>query len=92
MGNNSTLQAKLIKALQCNAIGGHSGPQATYQRLTMFYWKGMKHGVDEFIKQCAICQRAKHLNVHPMGFMQQLVVPEGVRQDLCWCFLATHFL
>jgi len=33
VGANSALQTKLINAFHSSAIGGHSGSQATYQRL-----------------------------------------------------------
>ena len=43
VGSNSALQTKIIAALHSSAVGGHSGQQATYQRVKkLFYWKGMK--------------------------------------------------
>ena len=70
IGQNSALQTKLIAAFHTSAIGGHSGTKATYQRLkNHFYWKGMKQAVEDFIKQCATCQQAKHLNQAPAGLL-----------------------
>jgi hypothetical protein len=43
IGANSALQTKLILALHSSVVGGHSGVEATYQRLKhLFAWKGMK--------------------------------------------------
>jgi len=56
IGNNSALQTKLIAVCHSSAIGGHSGVAATYYKLKKhFSWKGMKHQVEDFVKQCAIC-------------------------------------
>lgn len=41
LGNNSALRTKIVVALHDNALGGHSGIHATYQRLKkLFWWKG----------------------------------------------------
>ena len=70
IGNNSALQTKLIASFHSTAIGGHSGTAATYQRLkNHFSWKGMKHAVESYIKQCDVCQHAKHSNTHPAGLL-----------------------
>jgi hypothetical protein len=70
LGANSALQTKLISAFHTSAIGGHSGVQATYQRLKrLFAWQGMKLAVTDFVRQCDICQHAKHSNQHPQGLL-----------------------
>jgi hypothetical protein len=46
------------------AIGGHSGAKTTYQRLKrLFHWKGLKQDVENFVKQCHVCQQAKHEHI-----------------------------
>jgi hypothetical protein len=47
----------------------------------------MKQDVDSFIKQCAICQQAKHTNHHPLGLLQPLPIPDGVWRDLSMDFI-----
>jgi hypothetical protein len=60
IGSNSALQTKLITAFHSSAVGGHSGADATYQRLKrLFAWKGLKSQVREFVRQCDICQHAR---------------------------------
>jgi hypothetical protein len=83
VGANSALQTKLIAALHASAIGGHSGVEVTFQRLKgLFAWSGMKTSVQAFVKQCDVCQHAKHLNQHPQGLLQPLPVPEGPWKDI----------
>lgn len=83
IGNISALQTKLIAACHSSALGGHSGVNATYHRLKRhFSWKGMKTDIDSYIKQCNVCQHAKHLHTHPTGLLQPLPIPTGVWRDL----------
>jgi transposase InsO family protein len=88
LGTNSALQTKLISAFHASAIGGHSGAQATYQRLKrLFAWQGMKLAVTDFVRQCDVCQHAKHSNQHPQGLLQPLPTPAGAWQDITIDFI-----
>lgn len=79
VGHNSALRTKLIAALHASALCGHSGILVTYQRVKKsFSWKGMKQDVDDFVKQCAICQQAKHERFIPAGLLQPLPIPAGL--------------
>jgi hypothetical protein len=60
VGQNSVLRTKLVAALHDSATGGHLWVHTTYHRLKkLFFWKGMKIDVEDFVKQCQICQKAK---------------------------------
>jgi hypothetical protein len=76
VAQNSALQTRLISAFHGSALGEHSGIQATYQRLQkMFYWHGMKQDVQNFVKQCTICQQVKHELCKYSGLLQPLPTP-----------------
>lgn len=78
VGANVGLQTKLIQAFHTSPVGGHSDIQATYQRLKkLFTWLGLKQDVENFVKQCMICQQAKHENCKLPGLLCPLPVPEG---------------
>lgn len=47
----------------------------------------MKLAVEEFIKQCSVCQQAKHMNHPPTGLLQPLPIPEGVWMDIFMDFI-----
>jgi hypothetical protein len=69
-------------------MGGHSGVQSTYIILKkQFCWKGHKQDVDTFIKQCQVCQQAKHELAHPAGRLQPLPIPQGAWQDITMDFI-----
>ena len=88
VAQNSALQTKIIHAFHASAIGGHSGMHATYQRIhRLFHWTGLKMAVEDFVKQCQVCQQTKHLHTHPVGLLQHLPIPEGAWQDLSMDFI-----
>ena len=79
---------RLINAMHSSAIGGHSGTNATYYRLkNLFSWKGMKQDVENFVKQCSICQQAKHINSLPAGLLAPLPIPNGAWQQISMDFV-----
>lgn len=47
----------------------------------------MKIDVDSFVKQCQVCQQAKHELSHPAGLLQPLPIPQGARQDISMDFI-----
>lgn len=50
IGANSALQTKIISTFHCSAIGGHSGVQATFQRVhKLFTWPQLRISVQEFV-------------------------------------------
>lgn len=88
IGANSALQIKLIAAFHSSVIGGHSGVQATYQRVRkLFAWQGLKKSVEEFVQQCTIYQQAKHEHCSYPGLLQPLQIPSGAWQDISLDFV-----
>lgn len=88
VGQNVGLQTKLIAAFHSSAVGGHSGIQATYQRIKrLFYWQGIKNDVETFVKQCQVCQRAKHEHCKYPGLLQPLPIPQNCWQDISMDFI-----
>lgn len=88
VGQNVGLHTKLIAAFHSSAMGGHSGVFATYQRLKkLFYWPGQKTDVELFVKQCQICQQAKHEHCKYPGLLQPLPIPQHSWQDLSMDFV-----
>lgn len=88
VANNSALRTKLIAAMHSSPIGGHSGIHSTYHNVKhLFHWKGLKQQVEDFVKQCAVCQHAKHEHSHPPGLLQPLPIPAGAWQDISLDFI-----
>jgi hypothetical protein len=88
IGDNLALQTKLIATLHESAVGCHSGIQATYQRVKkLYYWPGMKLAVELFVRQCQVCQQAKHTNTKPGGLLQPLPPPQAPWQEITMDFI-----
>lgn len=70
------------------AVGVHSGIHATYQQIKkLYYWPGLKLSVETYVKQCQVCQQAKHLHTKPGGLLQPLPPPKEAWQDLTMDFI-----
>jgi hypothetical protein len=39
------------------------------------------------VRQCSVCQHAKHNNTHPYGLLQPLPIPAGAWQDITMEFV-----
>lgn len=76
IGANTATRTKLIAAMHNSAVGGHSGSTATYQRMRkLFDWRGLKRDVEEYVRQCTVCQQAKHEHSKPAGLLALLPIP-----------------
>lgn len=88
VGCTGNLRTELITKLHESAIGGHSGQHGTYQRLkSLFYWKGMKRDVRDWIRGCDVCQRCKNENVASPGLLQPLSIPDEAWQSVSMDFV-----
>jgi hypothetical protein len=79
---------KNISVFQSSDIGGHSGIQATFQRVQkLFFWQGLKQVNDSLIKQCLVCQHAKYENCKTPRILTPLPIPASTWQDLSMNFI-----
>lgn len=78
----------MLQAFHSSPIGGHSGIQATYQRVKkLSHWTGIKQAVENFVQQCQICQQAKHENCKYSGLLSPLPIPDGPWEDISMDFI-----
>lgn len=76
VGKANELRTSILTAFHSSELGGHSGHRATYNRLKLlFYWPGMKKSVQDFIKQCPVCQINKPEHCKYPGMLQPLPTP-----------------
>ncbi|GKB25751.1 putative mitochondrial protein [Tanacetum coccineum] len=88
VGNDTEMRKELIKYFHNEAIGGHSGVHVTTKKLSaVFYWKGLKKMVKQWVRECDICQRQKpDLSAYP-GLIQPLPIPERVWTEVTMDFI-----
>jgi hypothetical protein len=53
----------------------------------VFYWRGLKTDVVQFVQQCATCQKARSERTHPARLLQPLLVPHVV-----WEYVIMDFI
>ena len=88
MGNTNQLRRDLITFFHSTAEGGHSGAEATMQRLTsVCYWKGLKREVREFVRTCSVCQQFKYDVSASPGLLQPLPIPQTIWTEISMDFL-----
>lgn len=76
VGNALDIQIKILMALHSSPLGGHSGIEATYNRIKgLFAWPNMRQTVHTFVSQCLVCLQAKHERVPYLGLLTPLPIP-----------------
>jgi hypothetical protein len=76
LGCNQAAHQAVLLALHNSGLGGHSGVQATYQRIKQtFVWPGMKQDVARYVASCSICQQAKSEHIKLPRKLQPLPIP-----------------
>jgi hypothetical protein len=67
---------------------GHEGVQRTMHRLRRdFHFPDMKRVVQDFVRDCPVCQRYKSEHLQPAGVLLPLPVPQGVWSDIAMDFV-----
>ena len=88
VGQDAKLREELLSLFHSSPVGGHSGAEATMKRLrSVCYWKGLKKGVREFVRNCHICQQFKYDSVVSPGLLQPLPIPDRIWTDISMDFL-----
>lgn len=88
VGNNATIQQKIMSSMHSSALGGHSGIQVTYNRIKkLFAWPGMKKHIQSFVEACSVCKQAKAEHVKYPHLLQPLPVPEHAWQVISMDFV-----
>nr|GEX67101.1 hypothetical protein [Tanacetum cinerariifolium] len=66
----------------------HRGVKKMLVRLyALFYWHGMRKSVEDYIKQCRVCQQTKYSTQEMGGYLQPLPMPKGVWEDVYMDFI-----
>lgn len=82
---SSPLTSKLLSMLHHEC---HEGYQKTLHRIARdFYWPGMKRSIQDFVRECVVCQRNKVEHLKPARLLQPLPVPHQVWSDISMDFI-----
>ncbi|GJW01569.1 ty3-gypsy retrotransposon protein [Tanacetum coccineum] len=88
IGTQSKLKELLLSEFHNTPTEGHSGMKKMLVGLSaLFYWKGMRKSVEEFIGKCLVCQQTKYSTQAPGGLLQPLPTPSRVWEDISMDFI-----
>jgi hypothetical protein len=88
ISKQSQLIPSLLEEFHSSPHGGHSGFYKTYRRIAAnVYWIGMKGTIQEFVRNCDICQRQKYMASSPGGLLQPLPIPNQIWEDISMDFI-----
>lgn len=85
---NAALRNTILEWLHKSCSGGHSGQDATHQRVkSLFYWKGMSKDIQQYIRSCTTCPQCKHETIASPGLIQPLPIPTAIWSDISMDFI-----
>ncbi|GKA11101.1 ty3-gypsy retrotransposon protein, partial [Tanacetum coccineum] len=88
IGQESKLKTLLLREFHDSPSAGHGGIKKTLVGLSaLFFWKGMRQSVEEFIKKCVVCQQIKYSTEALGGYLQPLPTPTAVWEDVSMDFI-----
>ncbi|RVW68732.1 Transposon Tf2-2 polyprotein [Vitis vinifera] len=84
----TALRGQLLQEFHDSKVAGHSGVLRTFKRLAQqFYWPSMYKNIQDYIQQCATCQKTKSETLTPAGLLQPLPIPCLVWDDISLDFI-----
>ncbi|KAL0534153.1 hypothetical protein IC582_028437 [Cucumis melo] len=83
---DTAVKTELLTEAHSSPFTMHPGSTKMYQDLrSVYWWRGMKREVADFVSRCLVCQQVKAPRQHPVGLLQPLSVPgwkwESVSMD-----------
>ena len=71
---DAEIRTLLISEAHDSPMAGHFGIERTLEIVQRrWHWRGIQRDVREYVKTCAICQRAKHANTKSAGELHPIV-------------------
>ncbi|GJW72186.1 ty3-gypsy retrotransposon protein [Tanacetum coccineum] len=88
IGVESKLKDLLLSEFHVTPSAGHGGSKKMLVGLSaLFYWKGMRNSVKDFIRKCLVCQQTKYTTQAMGGLLQPLPTPTAVWEDVSMDFI-----
>lgn len=86
----SQLVQLVLKECHSTPLGGHRGIQKTMAKVCVaFNWSNLKKYVQQFVQECAVCQKVKYSNKALAYLLQPLSIPEKLWEDLAMDFITS---
>ncbi|GJZ64672.1 ty3-gypsy retrotransposon protein [Tanacetum coccineum] len=84
----SKLKELLLSEFHNTPMVGHSGVKKMLVGMSaLFYWKGMRKLIEDFIRKCLVFQQTKYSTQALASLLQPLPTPSGVWEDVLMDFI-----
>nr|GEW41649.1 hypothetical protein [Tanacetum cinerariifolium] len=88
VGKQSKLKRLLLQEFHNTPSAGHGGVKKMLVGLSaLFYWLGIRKSVEEYIKQCLVCQQTKDSTQAMGGYRQPLPTTTAIWEDVSMDFI-----
>ncbi|GJS43651.1 ty3-gypsy retrotransposon protein [Tanacetum coccineum] len=88
IGAESKLKELLLSEFHNTSMVGHSGVKKMLVGMSaLFYWKGMRKTIEDFIRKYLVCQQTKYSTQAPAALLQPFPTPSGVWEDVSMDFV-----
>lgn len=85
---DNSLKVELLREAHDKPASGHPGERRTWDLLRQrYYWKAMKKEVQQYVRNCHSCKRAKHSNYQYHGLLKPLPIPHRPWKDISCDFV-----
>lgn len=73
-----SIQSELMAEHHSSPVAGHFGWERTLDLISRhFWWPGMRHAVQDYVRSCTSCQVNKSSNRLPYGLLNPLDIPDS---------------
>lgn len=84
----SVMTHKVIREFHESYVGGHSGIDRTFNRISKkIWWIDMMKDIRKYVREWIICQKIKPINQRSSGLLMPLPIPPSVWEDLSVDFI-----
>ncbi|KAL1220367.1 hypothetical protein V5N11_005992 [Cardamine amara subsp. amara] len=88
VGNDEAVKLHILKWLHDSAVEGHSGRDATLHKIkSLFYWPKMNIEIQQYVRNCGVCQQNKYDSAAKPGLLQPLPIPQSVWESISMDFV-----
>ena len=86
--SNDREKRKILKLAHDDPMAGHFGMARTFEKIQRRYtWQGIRKDVNEYVRCCPVCQRAKYRRSKKKGLLSPLPEPDGPWQWITMDFI-----
>ena len=88
VGEGVGLHNQIMQFFHASSLGGHFGVAVTTKRIEgLFWWKGLRKEVRNYVRECQVCQKYKVDLSAPQGLLQPLPIPGAIWVDISLDFI-----